>query len=101
MTIPEELPRVSDLKYLVEVKIRRNEFVLVARADGNHLPFGITEVGLPVKLADIPRTLPAHSVDGADEILIRDGVGGLLKFPQIFREAGHSRRRVEHYLGAV
>src|SRR5437762_147244 len=43
----------------------------------------IAEVALAVELADVPRCFDADAVDGADEISVGDGVGGLLEFPEI------------------
>jgi len=41
------------------------------------------------------------AVDGADEVTVGDGVGGLFEFPEVFAEAGDGGGRVEDDLGAV
>jgi hypothetical protein len=49
----------------------------------------IAEITLAVEFADFPGGFGADTIDGGDEILIGDGVGGLLEFPEIFGEAGY------------
>src|SRR5947207_13976280 len=99
--VAEELPRVAHLADFIEVELRRDEGVLVAFGDREHLAARIAEVALPVKLADVPRRLETDPVDGADEVAVRDGVRRLLQLPEVLRESRHGRRRVEHDLGAI
>ena len=43
----------------------------------------------------------AHAVDGADEVSVGDGVGGLLQLPQVFRQTRDGGGGVEDNFGAV
>src|ERR1039458_1903830 len=74
--------------------------VLVARRLGEDAAAGIAEVTRTVEFADVPGDFGAHAVDGADEIAVGDGVGGLLQLPQILAETGDGGRGVEDDLGA-
>src|SRR5436305_5680775 len=89
-----ELPRVADFADLVHIEVRDHERVLIARGHREHLAARIAEVALAVKLADVPRRLVADAVDGADEVAVRDGVGGLLELPEIFGESGYGGRGI-------
>src|SRR5690606_20387318 len=55
--VAEELPCVSDLTDLVQVKIGNYQLGLIPRAFGDDLTSGVAEVTLAVKLADVPRSL--------------------------------------------
>src|SRR5215831_2180450 len=80
--ISVELPHIPHLTDLVEVELRGYELRLVARGLGDELTSRVTEVALPVKLADVPRRLVSDSVDRAHEIRVRHGVRRLLELPQ-------------------
>src|SRR5205085_439361 len=72
-----------------------------ARRLSNQLPPRIAKVALAVELADVPRRLVADPVDRADKERVRHRVCRLFKSPEVFRQSGDRRRRVEHDLGAV
>src|SRR5438270_5435955 len=95
-----ELPGVPDLADLVEVEVRGDHGVLVARALGDELPARRREVALAVELADRPGLFYADAVDRADEVAVRDGVRRLLELPEVLGEPGDRRARVEEDLGA-
>src|SRR5208283_4886545 len=61
----------------------------------------IAEITLAVKFADFPGSFGANAVDGGNEILIGDGVGGLLEFPKILGESGHGSGRVVNDFRAI
>src|SRR5450755_1925120 len=54
----------------VEIEIGDQHFVFIAAGLGDDFPSRIAEVTFAVKLADIPRLLPAHAVDRAHEIAV-------------------------------
>src|SRR3954463_3117187 len=99
--IAEELPDLAHLADHVEVEVRDYDFIFVAAGLRNDFSPRIAEITLAVKFADIPRLLPPHAINRANEISIGDGVRRLLQLPQIFREAGDSRRRIEYDLSSV
>src|SRR5262249_51928558 len=100
-SIPEELPHVPHFPNHVQVHVRDDNVILVAFADGQHLPARVAEIALAVELADAPRILKARPINGADEVLVRHGVRRLLELPQVLRQPGHGGRRVEYDLGPV
>src|SRR5262249_47259261 len=75
--------------------------VLVARALGDDLAARRGEVALAVELADRPGLLDADAVDRADPVAVGDGVRGLLELPEVLREPGDRRARIQDELGAV
>src|SRR5690349_14973948 len=85
--IAEELPRVSHFANLVEIQIRDDERVFIARRFRDKLAARIAEVTLAVKLADVPWLFMADSIDCTDEISIRNCVCRLFESPQVFRQA--------------
>src|SRR5450756_2312858 len=99
--VPEELPRTADVFDHVEVARRDDELVLVLARGREEVAPRVDDVRRPVEAADVPRRLGADAVARGDEVAIRDGVRGLLELPEILREAGDRRRRVEDDLGAV
>src|SRR5215831_11270930 len=99
--ISEELPDVSNFLNLVEIQVRDDNFFAIARPFGQEFSTGSAEIALTIKLSNIPRLLAADSVNGADEIAVRDGVGGLFQFPQILAETGDCGGRIEHDLRAI
>src|SRR5215207_8558729 len=85
-TVTVELPHVAHLADLVEVELRGDELVAVARCLRHDLPARITEIALAIELADAPRLLIADAIDRADEERVRHGVRRLLQLPEIFRQ---------------
>ena len=61
---------------LVEIEIRDDERVFIARRFRDKLPARIAEVTLSVKLADVPRLFVTDAIDRADEIAIRNACAG-------------------------
>src|ERR1043165_3982278 len=96
-----ELPGVPHFLDQVEVEVGDDDLVLVAAGLGDDLAAGVAEVGLSVELADVPGGLAPDAVDGADKVLVGDGVGRLLELPEVFAEAGDGGAGVEDDLGAV
>src|SRR5687768_6374272 len=99
--IAEELPHVSHFANLVEVELRGDQLVLVARGLRDELPAWIAEIALAIKLSDAPRLLVADTIDRANEVRVRHRMRRLLELPQILRQTRHRRRGVEHDLGAI
>src|SRR3954454_20869845 len=99
--IAEELPDLAHLADHVEVQVGDYDFIFVAARLRHDFSSRISEINLAVKIANIPRLLPSHAINPPNEISIGDGVRRLLQLPQIFREAGHSRRRIEYDLSSV
>src|SRR5436305_872796 len=81
-----ELPGAPDLLDLVEVEVRDDDLVLVARRLRDELPARVREVALAVELADLPRALGPDAVDRADEVAVRDRVRRLLELPEVLGE---------------
>src|SRR5262245_28307494 len=81
--IAEELPGVAHFADLIEIEISDHQLVLVAARLREDLTTRITEVRLTVELADLPRFLEAHAIDGADEVAVGHGVRRLLELPQV------------------
>ena len=99
--IAEELPRIADLADLIHVEVGDDQLILIACADGKHLPARIAEIALAVEFADIPRSLGANAVDGTDEVSVSDRVCRLFEFPEIFAQSRDGCRRIENYLGTI
>src|SRR6267154_1297062 len=99
--VAEELPGIADFLDFIEIEFGDEQFVLVAAGLLDDFPTRIAEITLAVKFADFPGSFGANAVDSGDEILIGDGVGGLLEFPKIFGEAGNGSGRVINDFGAV
>src|SRR5882724_11349122 len=99
--VAEELPGIADFLDFIEIEFGDEQFVLVAAGLLDDFPTRIAEITLAVKFADFPGSFRANAVDSGDEILIGDGVGGLLEFPKIFGEAGNGSGRVINDFGAV
>src|SRR5678816_1567262 len=95
-TVSIELPDTADLFDHVEV-----HFVLVLRTRRQEIPSWIDEVRGAVEAADVPRRFGADAIAACHEIAVGDGVRRLLEFPEILRQAGDGRRRVEDDLGAI
>src|SRR5687767_2719645 len=96
-----ELPHIPHLANLVEVELRCHELVAIARCLRDELSARITEIALTVELTNTPRLLIADTVDRADKERIRDRVCGLLELPEILRQSGNRRRRIEDDLRPV
>src|SRR5918993_762398 len=96
-----ELPGVADLLDQAQIEVSDDELLAVAAANRDDLPAWIAEVALAVKLADVPRCFVADSVDGADEVAIRDRVRRLLQLPEILGESRDRGRWIQHDLRAV
>src|SRR5579862_889928 len=90
--IAEELPGFADFLDVVEVELSDEQFVFVAAGLGNDFSARIAEITLAVELANFPRCFDTHAIDGGDEILVGDGVRGLLEFPEIFGESSDGGR---------
>ena len=86
---------------MIEIEVRRDEFVGVLAPFGEDRAARIDEVAAPVEAPDVPRRFDAHAVDAAHEEAVGHGVGGLFEFPEVLAEARHGGRRVEDDLGAV
>src|SRR5215218_6118843 len=99
--IAVELPHVAHFANLVEVDLRGDELVPIARGLRHELPARVAEVALAVKLADAPRLFVTHAIDRADEERVRHRVRRLLELPQVLGQSRHGRRRVEYDLCAV
>src|SRR5207249_9175949 len=99
--ITEELPRVPHFAYQIEIQIGNDDGILIAGRLSNNLSPGIAEVTLTVKLTDVPGLFMANTIDCTDKISIRHRMRGLLELPEIFRQPGDGRRRIEHNLCSV
>src|SRR6185437_1027642 len=99
--IAEELPDLAHLADHIEVEVRDHDLIFVAAGLRNDFSAWIAEITLAVKFADIPRLFPSYAINCPDEISIGDGMRRLFQLPQIFREAGHSRRRIEYDFSSV
>src|SRR5262252_7945830 len=60
--VAEELPGVADVGDEVEVEVRDEHFVFVARGLGDDLAARVAEIGLTVELADVPRGFCANAI---------------------------------------
>src|SRR5467141_1601712 len=96
-----KLPDLPHFLDHVEIEIGDQHFVFVAASLGEDLAARIAEVTLAVKLTDIPRLFPSHAIDRAYKVAVRRGVGGLLEFPQIFRESCDRGGGIKNDLRAV
>src|SRR5580658_4919057 len=94
--VAEELPHFTNFGDHIQVEISYHNFVFVPAGLGNNFAAWIAEIALAVKLANAPGFFDAYAVDGAHKITVRNGMRGLLQFPQIFREPRNCRRRIEH-----
>src|SRR5258708_28452563 len=65
------------------------------------LPGGVDEIALAVEFSDVPRLLNSDPVDSTDKTAVGSRRGGLLELPQIFRQAGDRRRRIDDVFRAV
>ena len=79
--VAEKLPGVTDLANHVEVDIGNNDGVLVAGRLCDDLPTWVTEITLTIEFADVPGLFVTDTVDGADEVTVRDRVRGLFQLP--------------------
>src|SRR5450432_295368 len=66
----------------------------------DELALGVDEVRGAVEVV-VAEVLDANSVDGADEVFVRDRGGRLFEFPEVRREPTRGGRRVEHDLRTV
>jgi hypothetical protein len=99
--VAKELPCVADFLNVVEIEFGDKEFVFVSAGLGDDFSAWIAEITFAVELAYFPRSFGADAIDGGDEILVGDGMGGLFEFPEIFGEAGDGGRRVVDNFGAI
>ena len=99
--IAVELPHAADFFDHVEVHVGDDELVLVFRSRRQEVAARVDKVGSPVEAADVPRRFGADAVAARHEVAVRDGVRRLLELPQVLRQAGDGRRRIEDDLGAV
>src|SRR5450631_4145854 len=100
-SVPEELPGPPDLLDHVEVAGRDEELVPVLARGREEVASRIDDVRRAIEAPDVPRGLGAHTVRRRHEVAIRDRVSGLLELPEVLREAGDRRGRIEDDLGAV
>src|SRR5258708_3958453 len=89
-----ELPGVADFLDFVEIQLGDEQFILIAAGLLDDFAARVAEVAFAVKFADSPGSFGANAIDGGDEVGVGDGVGGLLKLPEIFGEAGDGGGRV-------
>src|ERR1700728_2249276 len=68
--IPEKLPRLPHLGNLVQIQIRRQHFIPIARSLRENLSSRIAEITLSVKLANVPRSLRPHAINRPNKISI-------------------------------
>src|SRR5579862_5501472 len=99
--VAKELPHFADFGDHLEVEVGDNDFVFIAACLRDNFAARIAEVTLPVKLSDAPRLFGSHTIDRTDKVAVRNSVNRLLEFPQILRESGNSRRRIEYDLRAI
>src|ERR1700676_5145272 len=99
--VAEKLPNFADFGNHVEIQICHHDFILIAAGLGDDLASRIAEITLAIKFANAPWLLRPYTIDRAHKVAVRNGMSGLLQFPQIFREPGDSRGRIEHNLSAV
>src|SRR5579859_5173785 len=96
-----KLPGVANFLDFLQIQFGNEQFVFVAAGLRHNLSARIAEIALAVKFTDFPGGFRSNTIDGGDEILIGDGVGGLLELPQIFGESGNGRGGIVDNLCAV
>ena len=96
-----KLPGIADFLNVVEIEFSDEQFVFVAAGLRDDFSARIAEITLAVEFADFPRSFCADAIDGSDEVLVGDGVGGLLEFPEIFGEPGDGGGGIVDNLRAV
>jgi len=96
-----KLPGVADFLDVVEIEFSDEQFVLVAARLRHNLSTWIAEIALAVEFADFPRSFCADAIDGSDEVLVGDGMGGLLELPEIFGEACDGGGGIVDNFGAI
>src|SRR6056297_477958 len=80
--ITKELPCVANFANHVQVHVGDHDVGLRSLfACGDELPARITEITLPIELADVPRLLVAGPIDRADKVLIGNRMSRLLELP--------------------
>src|ERR1039458_2383795 len=79
-----ELPHVPHVANHVEVQVRGDDRILVARAFGNNLAAWIGEITRSVKLPETPRLLGSDAVDRADIVDVGHGGSRLFQLPEVF-----------------
>src|SRR6185437_12515354 len=87
-TVAEELPRLAHFGDHIEIQVGGEDFVAVAGSFGDDLAARVAKVALAVELAYVPGSFAPDAIDGCDEVAVRDGVGRLLEFPEIFAQTG-------------
>src|SRR5882757_6013925 len=96
-----ELPGIADFLDFIEIQFGNEEFILVAAGLLDDFPTRVAEIALAIEFADFPGSFRADAIDSSDEVGVGDSVRGLLKFPEIFREAGDGGGGVVNDFGAV
>src|SRR5262249_21209791 len=99
--IAEELPGVAHLANQFQIQIGHDQRVLIAGRLRDDLAARVTEVTLPIELADVPGLLMSHAIDRADEVAVGNRVRRLFQLPKIFGQPSHGGRGIENDLGAV
>src|SRR6266699_2783517 len=89
--VAEELPNLAHFLDLVEIQIRNDNFLFVARSLGDNFSARRPAITLAVEITDIPGALPAHPIDCPDEVSVGDGVRGLLELPEVFAQTCNRR----------
>ena len=87
--VAEELPSLANLLDNIKVKVGNEQLILVAACLRDDLTARVAKIALAVKLANLPRLLPTHSIDRSHKIAIRRGMGGLFQLPEILGKPRH------------
>src|SRR5262249_6952367 len=96
-----ELPRLAHLLDHLEVGHADDELVLVLAGGADEVAARVDEVARSVEFADVPRRLGPDAVRRRDEVPVGHRVRRLLELPEVLRQTGDGRRRIEDDLRAV
>src|SRR5439155_22719668 len=69
--VSKELPNITAFLNFIQIQIRSDDFLFIARALRNDLAARRAEITLAIELTDVPRMLASNAVDRADEVTIR------------------------------
>ena len=98
--IPEKLPAVPDFPDLIQVKVCRDDLILVLASLDKYFPAGVHEIARAVKSAEFPGFFQPNAIIGTNKNTVGDRLGRLLKLPQILGFTSRSGRRIEQNFGA-